>query len=171
MKITFCGELNQNSSAFLKKNERKLVSKLYVLLQVLAIIQIVVSLLFYFIFHSEKTKNFTICLLVIAGVLQLFAIISAIVLSIRKLISYPFLISFDTEIISITMKSILRKFSKNHELSISSTKAVEDYGDFFYVITDEGSVLCQKDLINEGTIEQFEELFKDKIVRLSQVAS
>lgn len=47
-------------------------------------------------------------------------------------------------------------------------KKIIDYGDFyeicFYLPWDQGFI-CQKDLIVEGTIEEFEELFADKLVR------
>ena len=59
--------------------------------------------------------------------------------------------------------------------SISAVKRVLDVGNgyvFSFQYKDRNPYFhCQKDLISEGTIEQFEELFKDKIVRLSQVAS
>lgn len=51
---------------------------------------------------------------------------------------------------------------------ISKIKRIEDQGDWYY-ITFKGdfteNIICQKNLITQGTIEEFEELFKDKIVR------
>lgn len=51
---------------------------------------------------------------------------------------------------------------------ISKIKKIIDSGDWYY-ITFKGdfteSIICQKNLIIEGTIEEFEELFKDKIIR------
>ncbi len=35
----------------------------------------------------------------------------------------------------------------------------------FYLPNFNRRFICQKDLITEGTIEEFEEIFKDKIVR------
>ena len=51
---------------------------------------------------------------------------------------------------------------------ISEVKIVIDCGDFYYVkyyFPFYMFTLCQKDLIVQGTIEEFEEIFKDKIVR------
>jgi hypothetical protein len=44
-----------------------------------------------------------------------------------------------------------------------------DYGDYyrivFYVLSKKVLCICEKSLIKQGTIEEFEELFKDYIVR------
>lgn len=52
---------------------------------------------------------------------------------------------------------------------ISNVKKVVDYGDFFYIqfpyqyLTSE--VVCQKSNLAKGSVDEFEELFKDKLVR------
>jgi len=52
---------------------------------------------------------------------------------------------------------------------LSDVKKIVDYGDgyliFFYSFPKTVSFFCQKNLIVEGTIEEFEKLFEDKIVR------
>lgn len=52
---------------------------------------------------------------------------------------------------------------------ISNVKKVLDYGDWYQIIFKfphkSFRFLCQKNLITEGTIEDFETLFKGKIVR------
>lgn len=53
---------------------------------------------------------------------------------------------------------------------LSKVKKVIDTGDWYYVIFNRindisASFVCQKDLIREGTLEQFEALFEGKIVR------
>lgn len=56
--------------------------------------------------------------------------------------------------------------------SVEHVKKVIDFGDWyfisFHIFHKNPSFICQKDLIKEGTIEEFEELFKDKIVRKKQ---
>ena len=53
--------------------------------------------------------------------------------------------------------------------SVEDIKKVVDHGEFyeiiFYWANRLGACVCQKDLIIEGTIEEFEEMFKDKIER------
>lgn len=57
-------------------------------------------------------------------------------------------------------------------VSIKSVKKVVDYGEFYYIklpflhLTNE--IICQKNLLTHGSIEEFEELFKDKIVRVEK---
>lgn len=53
------------------------------------------------------------------------------------------------------------------EKPIKKIKKVLDYGDCYYVIYGDmnNSIVCQKDLLTEGTIEEFESLFQGKIIR------
>lgn len=49
-----------------------------------------------------------------------------------------------------------------------NVKKVIDYGDFYdivFCVPRWRNCVCQKDLITQGTIEEFEQLFEDKIVR------
>lgn len=48
-----------------------------------------------------------------------------------------------------------------------AVKAVVDYGDFYYLdlFVKVSSYVCQKDLLVEGTIEEFEALFADRLTR------
>lgn len=61
---------------------------------------------------------------------------------------------------------------KNKEIikkSVNDIKEIRDYGSFYYISFNTKKILfeyvCQKDLIVSGTIEEFEEQFRDKIVR------
>ncbi len=53
-------------------------------------------------------------------------------------------------------------------------KHILDYGDFyiikFYFPNHWVDCICQKDLILEGTIEEFEQMFEDKIIRKIKTA-
>lgn len=59
------------------------------------------------------------------------------------------------------------KFSAIRE--IEEVKAVIDLGDWYYISLyfphKWGYYVCQKDLITQGTLEEFEALFEDKLVR------
>ena len=50
-------------------------------------------------------------------------------------------------------------------------KGVRDFGEYYVLIFRVSGnflqIICQKDLLTNGTIEQFEELFDGKIVRMS----
>ena len=62
---------------------------------------------------------------------------------------------------------VVSKVSRR-EHSISAVKQIIDYGEWydivFYMGDKDISAVIQKDLIVNGTIEEFEQLFKDKIV-------
>ena len=54
--------------------------------------------------------------------------------------------------------------------ALEGVKGVRDFGEY-YVLIFRGSgnfsqIICQKDLLTNGTIEQFEELFDGKIMRM-----
>lgn len=53
------------------------------------------------------------------------------------------------------------------EISINEVKKVIDYGECYFIIyTDVAqAIVCQKDLIKEGTLEEFETIFAGKIKR------
>lgn len=60
-------------------------------------------------------------------------------------------------------------FKKTRRKKLKQIRKVIDAGECYYVIYKWGEIsnciICQKDLIREGTLEEFEELFKGKIVK------
>ena len=69
------------------------------------------------------------------------------------------------------MSDVMISTGKNFEYAryYDDVKKVIDFGEWYHIVFywphKSWSYLCQKDLITEGTIEEFEELFKDKLVR------
>lgn len=60
--------------------------------------------------------------------------------------------------------------ANNMEFDISKIKQVVDYGEFYYVVFYTGMLfvigaMCQKNLLTKGTLEEFETLFEDRLVR------
>ncbi len=58
-------------------------------------------------------------------------------------------------------------------IPLEKIKKVIDEGDCYHIIYAEysNSIICQKDLLVQGTLEEFEEIFKDKLVRKIKVKS
>lgn len=58
-------------------------------------------------------------------------------------------------------------------MSFSKIKKIVDYGDWYDIIFKHGGIynswVCQKNLIVEGKIEDFEKLFKNKIIKDTHV--
>lgn len=54
--------------------------------------------------------------------------------------------------------------------SIADVKRIRDFGEFYELIFPVGKIsekfICQKNLITKGTLEEFENLFRDKIIRI-----
>lgn len=54
-------------------------------------------------------------------------------------------------------------------IAVDKVKRVTDRGNFyeidFYFPSKMATCICQKDLLAEGTLEEFEDLFKDKLIR------
>lgn len=75
----------------------------------------------------------------------------------------PLQIEIEDGVVYITSKTHIRS------IDVADVKKVIDYGEcyyiFFYFPHKSMNCLCQKDLIVQGTIEEFEELFKLYIVR------
>ena len=72
--------------------------------------------------------------------------------------------------IDLTDEMIVQKSEKNERFrELSSIKSVLDYGDWYYFKFYFGNkdqyFICQKSLLIEGTIDDFESLFEDKIIR------
>ena len=55
---------------------------------------------------------------------------------------------------------------KNHEcLSLDDINIIYDYGEFYHIYDADITLYCQKSLLVEGTIEEFEKLFEGKIIK------
>lgn len=75
--------------------------------------------------------------------------------------------------ITITNDSVSNSYFKKALTTstkpINAVKKVIDVGEWYYIIFKFGDIgnswVCQKDLLTKGTIDEFERLFKDKIVR------
>ena len=72
--------------------------------------------------------------------------------------------------VEIDDEHVIKETTKNYNTyRVDEVKRVEDYGDFyriiFYFPHCDRFCICQKDLITQGTIEEFEEMFAGYIVK------
>lgn len=60
---------------------------------------------------------------------------------------------------------------EKYKFKIKSAKKVTDYGDFYFIAFSPflpvPDIVCQKDLLSKGTLEEFELLFGERIVKKS----
>ena len=66
--------------------------------------------------------------------------------------------------------SIAEKYEDTKK--ISDVKIVRDYGEFYELVFPFGKIsekyICQKDLLTKGTIEEFEQLFGEKLIKVEK---
>ena len=119
----------------------------------------VVSGIFWFIFWIEAIMEWIILLIasIAVGLLLLY--------NPRKKFSWKWNYHVVINAEQIVVESYLWK--KPLEKSTQKIKKVLDEGDCYYVIYSDinNCIVCQKDLLVEGTLEEFENIFAGKIVR------
>lgn len=85
-----------------------------------------------------------------------------------------FLKTYNLKKISFDCRHLyILKGKKNFTVPVSAVKQIEDHGEFYriklhlfsYVGNDFNIFICQKNLLTKGTIENFEKMFDNKIVR------
>ena len=110
---------------------------------------------------------------ILAGVffdIWFFTIFTGMGMLVALFLSYYTRKDYYPNLITIDNNQICAEIGKGMATrTFDDVKQIIDYGEFydiiFYFPNKVLNCICQKDLIQEGTIEDFEELFKDYIVR------
>ncbi|MBQ7362821.1 MAG: hypothetical protein IJW48_00050 [Clostridia bacterium] len=153
--IDFNGEINGDCKRFLLKKQIKIQVKVSLIVAILFAVPIILTSVFWK----------TIALLMFLPFA--FAIVFSALPPSRgsQRIFVPQRVYIDTEEQTIVHKCA--KLERFHMLS--SVKAVIDYGEWYYFIFEfedrDPYFVCQKSLLTEGTLEEFEALFEGKIER------
>ena len=148
--IRFYGEINNESQKFIAKKMLRL--GLYTMIVLLIVVG----------FPS-----------ILAGVffdIWFFTIFAGMGMLVALFLSYYTRKDYYPNLITIDNNQICAEIGKGMATrTFDDVKQIIDYGEFydiiFYFPNKVLNCICQKDLIQEGTIEDFEELFKDYIVR------
>lgn len=148
--ICFSGVIdNPSKKYFLRKMIKKICMLFVIMFIVLGIPSIFIAI------------RFQIYTFLIVSFLTSICPFLILLLSYREYIATR--ITIDTEEIQIEARANCRI------CGIEEVEMILDHGSFFdikiYSPTRIFNCICQKDLIVEGTIEEFEKLFEDKIVR------
>ncbi|MBO4594742.1 MAG: hypothetical protein J5697_03480 [Clostridia bacterium] len=160
--VEFKGELNL-------KSYKPIIHRLNKELQIIIIVVYLIIAVPCFLLYCLTDFGFAL----IAGAISLtvIALTSFILLFFagekfhrETLKMFPKYIAFENGIIELGYNS-----QKHREFYYENIKGIADYGEFYYVFLKipnrNQSFVCQKGLITEGTIEEFEETFSDVIVR------
>ena len=148
--IRFYGEINKESQKFIAKKMLRL--GLYAMIVLLIVVG----------FPS-----------ILAGVffdIWFFTIFTGMGMLVALFLSYYTRKDYYPNLITIDNNQICAELGKGMATrTFDDVKQIIDYGEFydiiFYFPNKVLNCICQKDLIQEGTIEDFEELYKDYIVR------
>lgn len=155
-RIEFCGELSKKSKQYILKKRFMLGLCISLIITLL----FVLPLLYVTIVYSRLYLT----MLIPASFFSL--LIPILLLSPKK--DYDTFMPYN--VVIIEDGTIVSTNKRLHEIrSISQVKKVVDIGVcyqiFFYFPEKSQQFVCQKDLIKQGTIQDFEKLFEDKLVR------
>ncbi|MBQ7914193.1 MAG: hypothetical protein IJ492_05020 [Clostridia bacterium] len=161
--VKFCGELSRTSKLFLKYKQRRNLYKYVLILESFVALLLIAYVLLSFIPRILEIKIILLSPVVIAIGIQLGALYVFINALAPKNLSYPTEVHFVDNQVSVTVNTITFNKQKQTQFtfSVDSIKKIHDYGEFLYIISTEGEVLCQKNLVVSCKLTQLYNLFED----------
>ena len=155
--IRFRGEISNNAKKYIVNRQRKMS------FFVAVVVDVIISVVYYgFIWRNNINEDW------VPGAIALVLVIALVAMSLppskksRELL-YPSEIEISEDGI---ITSVRPKFKA--VASIDDVTKVLDEGEWYQICVapyEIGNYLCQKDLLVEGSIEEFEKIFNGKIVR------
>lgn len=156
--IEFKGELSEQSKRHFIKDLRKKFCIVMTIYSNIMCLPIVVLLSIYL--------HFTCAFLIVIPTIM------CTVVFLYEMKDAEYIKNFAPESVTIDDNTLIGTTSNHKEVRmLTDVKRVLDYGIYYWIkvrfrLLHRGDVFaCQKDLMTQGTIEEFEELFKDKLVR------
>ena len=161
--VNFTGELSRTSKLFLKYKQRRSLYKYVLILELFTMLFIIITVALSFIPEINGNKFILLSPIIIAIAIQLGALYVFIKALIPKNLSYPTEVHFVDNQVSVTVNTITFNKQKQTQFtfSVGSIKKVHDYGEFLYIISTEGEVLCQKKLVVSYKLSQLYNLLED----------
>lgn len=155
--IVFSGVVSDEIQAKTMKMRHQSFFRLYAISSGVIII---INGILWFLFWRESIQEW----IILSGALLAVVILLGLWNPRKKLpFRWEYNITIDSE--NIVVESPI--WPKPLQKPMKKIKKVLDAGDCYYIIYGDISncIVCQKNLIKEGTIEEFETLFPEKIVR------
>lgn len=156
--IEFKGELTGECRKFLLKKQVKIQAIASIITATIFMIPTILAAIFW--------KPIALIFLIPLGLLVIFSLVTPS--KSDQKIFMPKRVYVDTEEESIVHEC--EKMERFHMLY--SVERVLDYGEWYYFIFNYANrdlyFVCQKSLLTNGTLEEFEELFEGKIERRTQ---
>lgn len=157
MMIEFKGELTDNTLKFLKKRMVRSRQKTNIFFLIFGL-----PMLTFLLHFIIPLKYITIVFLVLA----ILAVFTPYLIMIANITNFvPKCITINDGVILLTINGVIE--SKKFE----QVKEVKDYGDYYAFtfvgfLTISSLYICQKDLLTQGTLADFETLFAGKIKQM-----
>ena len=155
--IVFSGVVSDEIQAKTMKMRHQSFFRLYAISSGVIII---INGILWFLFWRESIREW----IILSGALLAVVILLGVWNPRKKLpFRWEYNITIDSE--NIVVESPI--WPNPLQKPMKKIKKVLDVGDCYYIIYGDISncIVCQKNLIQEGTIEEFEALFQEKIVR------
>ena len=155
--IVFSGVVSDEIQAKTMKMRHQSFFRLYAISSGVIII---INGILWFLFWRESIQEW----IILSGALLAVVILLGLWNPRKKLpFRWEYNITIDSE--NIVVESPI--WPKPLQKPMKKIKKVLDAGDCYYIIYADinNCIVCQKNLIQEGTIEEFEALFQEKIVR------
>ena len=159
--IIFHGRYSEKCITATAKQQNKSYALACFIFTLLAIIVTILIAIFDFT-NFYYFLSLTI-ILIFVNILLLLVPHNSIVFRLSRKITFD----FDQDLVIIEIEDFSEKV-KPKTKKISTIKSIEDQGEWYYInfkIDFTENIVCQKNLIEQGTIEEFEEIFKDKIIK------
>ena len=152
--IAYNGELSSECRAYLIKRQRKLTTLLAVCIGVLCSIPfIIIAFLYNWVFILFSL------IIILLPVFQFFSFKGA---TLNYILPYKFII------IDGKMTCVGAKFREERE--IGQVSKVLDFGNWYHIFFKfpykSQNFVAQKDLLTEGSLEEFENLFRGKLIKV-----
>ena len=121
---------------------------------------IIVSIITYKIFNMPE-----VLFIGLASTLIFVVVASFIPLSKKQKNNYKELLPCKLEIDSDSQKITIQNEVDVELILFDKITNITDFGDYYLLVSADPTTRCQKSLLVEGTIEEFERLFEGKIVK------
>lgn len=161
MSIEFCGEISEETINTLSRWKflRVLKKVICIGLPILIILSIWSIIL-------SKYRLFYIVFIGIDLCIAIFIIIMAKIgykRDFKRFLPYKVSILEETKVIEVNGRNGTKRYDWN------DIRSINDFGLFFHIKTvlKESYIICEKDLLKNGSLLEFEQLFKEKIKKIS----
>lgn len=160
--IVFSGKISNNIQQIIENKRRKQFCFIFIITGLfLCACGIIFSLIF-------DAKDHLIKFVALGLLLIILVILICLPINKGKGFCWDYIIEISKDIIKITS---MHQNGTQQTKSIKKVKRIIDYGEYYYIYFNRwdasNGIVCQKNLLLDGSLEEFEQLFNGKIKKLN----